>query len=161
MSIYRIEARGYTYIYRPYASLSVTSWCAFRSPAARRKELNFFITFVFNCSEGKSLISAGLSKSLFESFCAALHSSQAYLSLGETTRRLHFFLRTEVSTLWKLHPKHGFNLDLDAPLLSMLKTATLCFVWTIDIKAHQLAERRTYRLYECHVVAVNKLIRKL
>lgn len=45
--------------------------------------------------------------------------------------------------------------------LSMLKTATLCSVWTIDIKAHELAERRPYRWYECHVVAVNKLIRKL
>lgn len=53
------------------------------------------------------------------------------------------------------------NLDLNAPFLSMLKTATLCSVWTIDIKAHELADWRTYRLYECHVVAVNKLIRKL
>lgn len=53
-------------------------------------------------------------------------------------------------------PKHGFHLDLNTPFSSMLIKATLCSVWTIDIKAHKLAERRTYRSYECHVVAVNK-----
>lgn len=58
--------------------------------------------------------------------------------------------------LGKPDPKSGFNLDLKAPFLSMLIKATLCSVWTIDIKAHELAARRTYRLYECPVVAVNK-----
>lgn len=61
-----------------------------------------------------------------------------------------------LQTLGKPDPKRGFNLDPNAPFLSMLIKATLCSVWTIDIKAHELAERRTCRLYECHVVAVNK-----